>query len=198
MIRSMISTFCILGFIKHYDGATLMHCELHPNIVYTQFISVIRKQQDITKELISQQQQDVQKVHRGLTCFKEKIRWIPVESIPGLQECGWKPQARAQRASRPLEESEDPDKLATAFQTILASVRQQQTAWPFLKPVTVLVAPDYYNLIKYPMDLKTMGERLKKGYYVSRRLFMADMGRIFSNCRLYNSSETEYYRLVII
>lgn len=31
-------------------------------------------------------------------------------------------------------------------------------------------------------------------YYVARRLFMADMARIFTNCRLYNSPETEYYR----
>lgn len=31
-------------------------------------------------------------------------------------------------------------------------------------------------------------------YYVTRRLFMADMARIFSNCRLYNSPDTEYYR----
>lgn len=44
------------------------------------------------------------------------------------------------------------------------------------------------------MDLKTMGERLKKGYYQTRRLFMADMARIFLNCRFYNSPDTEYYR----
>lgn len=31
-------------------------------------------------------------------------------------------------------------------------------------------------------------------YYVNRRLFMADMARIFSNCRLYNSSGTEYVK----
>jgi len=54
--------------------------------------------------------------------------------------------------------------------------------------------PDYYDHIKYPMDLKTMGDRLKKGYYQTRRLFMADMARIFSNCRFYNSPDTEYYR----
>ena len=27
----------------------------------------------------------------GLTCFKDGVRQIPVESIPGLQESGWKP-----------------------------------------------------------------------------------------------------------
>lgn len=31
-------------------------------------------------------------------------------------------------------------------------------------------------------------------YYVTKRLFCADMARIFSNCRVYNSPETEYYK----
>ncbi|KOB64447.1 putative GCN5, partial [Operophtera brumata] len=39
-----------------------------------------------------------------------------------------------------------------------------------------------------------MGERLKSRYYVSRRLFVADLTRICTNCRLYNSPETDYYR----
>lgn len=203
------------GYIKEYDSATLMHCELHPSIVNTQFIAgelvcnqlwfryfiticlffvVIRNQSEILKELIAQRHNEVQKVRTGLTCFKEGVPSIPVESIPGLREIGWKPQMRPARASRPLEESTDPEKLATSFASVLQSVRQHNTAWPFLRPVTAAEVPDYYDHIKYPMDLKTMGERLKKGYYQTRRLFMADMARIFSNCRFYNSPETEYYR----
>lgn len=50
-----------------------MHCELHPSLIYTQFSSVIRKQKEIVKELIAQRQQEVQKVHPGLTCFKEGV-----------------------------------------------------------------------------------------------------------------------------
>lgn len=182
------------GYIKEYEGATLMHCELHPSLIYTQFSSVIRKQKEIVKELIAQRQQEVQKVHPGLTCFKEGLRSIPIESIPGLRECGWRPQFRIQRTARPLEESADPDKLSNALTGVLQSVRQHSAAWPFLKPVNPAEVPDYYDHIKYPMDLKTIGERLKNRYYVARRLFMADMARIFTNCRLYNSPETEYYR----
>lgn len=59
------------GYIKEYEGATLMHCELHPSIVYTQFSSVIRMQREIIKELIACRQRDVKKVHPGMTCFKE-------------------------------------------------------------------------------------------------------------------------------
>ena len=39
-----------------------------------------------------------------------------------------------------------------------------------------------------------MTERLKNRYYVHKRLFIADMNRIFTNCRSYNKPETEYYK----
>lgn len=76
---------------------------------------------------------------------------------------GWKPQARAQRTARPLDESVDPDKLGQTLYTVLAAIRQHGSAWPFLKPVDKHDVPDYYDHIKYPMDLKTMGERCRKG-----------------------------------
>lgn len=43
-------------------------------------------------------------------------------------------------------------------------------------------------------DLKTMAERLKNRYYCHKRLFIADMTRIFTNCRSYNKPDTEYYK----
>ena len=43
-------------------------------------------------------------------------------------------------------------------------------------------------------DLKSMTERLKNRYYVHKRLFIADMTRIFTNCRSYNDPDTEYYK----
>ena len=43
--------------------------------------------------------------------------------------------------------------------------------------------PDYYEHVKFPMDMKTMAERLKANYYVNKRLFIADMKRMFTNCR---------------
>jgi hypothetical protein len=53
--------------------------------------------------------------------------------------------------------------LGNALTGVLMSVRQHTAAWPFLKPVNPLEVPDYYDHIKYPMDLKSMGDRLKKG-----------------------------------
>lgn len=41
----------------------------------------------IIKKLIERKQSQIRKVYPGLTCFKEGVRQIPVESIPGIREC---------------------------------------------------------------------------------------------------------------
>lgn len=138
-----------------------MHCELHPSIVYTQFSAVIRKQKEIIKELISQRQNGTQNIQPGLTCFKEGVRCIPIEAIPGLREINCRQLGR--RVPDPIDECVDPEKLGQTLMQVLVNIRQHSAAWPFLKPVDKNEVPDYYDHIKYPMDLKTIQERLKKG-----------------------------------
>ena len=79
------------GYIKEYEGATLMGCELNPKIVYVEFTNVVRKQKEILKKLVEKKQEQIRKVHSGLTCFREGVREISVESIPGILETGWEP-----------------------------------------------------------------------------------------------------------
>lgn len=38
----------------------------------------------IVKKLIQKRQDEIKKIYPGLTCFKEGVRQIPVESIPGV------------------------------------------------------------------------------------------------------------------
>lgn len=59
------------GYIKEYEAATLMHCELNPKIIYTQATNVLQKQKKIIKQLIYQQQRTVSKLHPGITFFKD-------------------------------------------------------------------------------------------------------------------------------
>lgn len=103
-----------LGYIKDYEGATLMECELNPRIPYTELSHIIKRQKEvckllvhfkkrktelptdscmistlhfqIIKKLIERKQSQIRKVYPGLTCFKEGVRQIPVESIPGISE----------------------------------------------------------------------------------------------------------------
>lgn len=130
---------------------------------------------------------------------------MPVDNIPGMKEFG-----RKLKRQKRDEETDN----SGYFKTILSQMKSHNsgkllaprllfaviyssrlaTAWPFQRPVSEDEAPDYYDHIKYPMDLKTMTERFKNKYYVNKRLFIADMLRIFSNCRAYNNPDTEYVK----
>uniref|UniRef100_A0A8C7KS76 Histone acetyltransferase n=1 Tax=Oncorhynchus kisutch TaxID=8019 RepID=A0A8C7KS76_ONCKI len=190
-----------LGYIKDYEGATLMECELNPRIPYTELSHIIKRQKEIIKKLIERKQSQIRKVYPGLTCFKEGVRQIPVESIPGIRETGWKPSAKEK-----VKELKDPDVLYNMLKNLLAQVKTEshnngvvvflsQThpdAWPFMEPVKKTEAPDYYEIIRFPIDLKTMTERLKNRYYVTKKLFIADLQRVITNCREYNPPDSEY------
>ncbi|XP_053120087.1 histone acetyltransferase KAT2B isoform X3 [Hemicordylus capensis] len=178
-----------VGYIKDYEGATLMGCELNPRIPYTEFSVIIKKQKEIIKKLIERKQAQIRKVYPGLSCFKDGVRQIPIESIPGIRETGWKPSGKEKG-----KEPKDPDQLYSTLKNILQQVKSHQSAWPFMEPVKRTEAPGYYEVIRFPMDLKTMSERLKNRYYVSKKLFMADLQRVFTNCREYNPPESEYYK----
>ncbi|XP_061123468.1 histone acetyltransferase KAT2B isoform X5 [Syngnathus typhle] len=176
-----------VGYIKDYEGATLMGCELNPSIPYTEFSVIIKKQKEIIRKLIERKQVQIRKVYPGLSCFKDGVRQIPIESIPGIRETGWKPPARGK-------DVKDAEQLYGQLKNILQHVKSHQNAWPFMEPVKKTEAPGYYQVIRFPMDLKTMSERLKSRYYTTRKLFMADMQRVFTNCREYNPPESEYYK----
>ncbi|XP_066443709.1 histone acetyltransferase KAT2A isoform X2 [Eleutherodactylus coqui] len=176
-----------LGYIKDYEGATLMECELNPRIPYTELSHIIKKQKEIIKKLIERRQAQIRKVYPGLTCFKEGVRQIPVECIPGIRETGWKPSCKEKG-----KEIKDPDQLYNVLKNLLAQIKTHPSAWPFMEPVKKSEAPDYYEVIRFPIDLKTMTERLKNRYYVTKKIFIADLQRIITNCREYNPPDSDY------
>uniref|UniRef100_A0A8C2GHT7 Histone acetyltransferase n=1 Tax=Cyprinus carpio TaxID=7962 RepID=A0A8C2GHT7_CYPCA len=180
-----------LGYIKDYEGATLMECELNPRIPYTELSHIIKRQKEIIKKLIERKQNQIRKVYPGLTCFKEGVRQIPVESIPGIRETGWRPSAKEKRSEENL------CIFILKSRTICLSILYHRgtthpDAWPFMEPVKKSEAPDYYEVIRFPIDLKTMTERLKNRYYVTKKLFIADLQRVITNCREYNPPDSEY------
>ncbi|NXC22949.1 KAT2A acetyltransferase, partial [Corythaeola cristata] len=156
-----------LGYIKDYEGATLMECELNPRIPYTELSHIIKKQKEIIKKLIERKQAQIRKVYPGLTCFKEGVRQIPIESVPGIRE-----SHQLLLGSEPLKELKDPDQLYNTLKNLLAQIKTHPSAWPFMEPVKKSEAPDYYEIIRFPIDLKTMTERLKNRYYVTKKLFI--------------------------
>jgi len=173
-----------------------MECKINHKVDYLDISGMIMRQRESVYNKI-RQISNSHAVYPGLTCFQEGITSIPVEEIRGVKEAGWKPPplraSRHQEIQRQTVPSKDTE-LQAKLGAVLKSVKSLKDAWPFHKPVDAKLVPDYYDIIKFPMDLGTMGKRLHEGHYTNKEMFIADFQLIVDNCRKYNLPTTTYYR----
>ncbi|TKR75873.1 hypothetical protein L596_017107 [Steinernema carpocapsae] len=78
---------------------------------------------------------------------------------------------------------------------ILKDAMRREDSWPFSQPVDPKEVPDYLEIIKHPMDLRTMMNKLKNNDYEEMDDVVADYQLIFQNCREYNSEDSEINEL---
>ena len=66
-------------------------------------------------------------------------------------------------------------------------------ALPFHSPVNPeeLGLPDYFNVIKKPMDLSTIKKRLEDGTYTNPQEYVDDMWLMFNNAWTYNKKTSK-------
>lgn len=71
---------------------------------------------------------------------------------------------------------------------VLMTLMNHQNGWVFSQPVdpVKLNIPDYFSIIKKPMDLGTIKNKLKRKLYSSTHEFAADVRLTFSNAMSYN------------
>lgn len=74
---------------------------------------------------------------------------------------------------------------------ILRLLRKHEAAWPFLEPVDTEDIPDYLEVVREPMDLQTIKDKLESLSYSEPGSFCADVNQIFKNCEMYNSPKSE-------
>lgn len=79
----------------------------------------------------------------------------------------------------------------------LFSKRHSAIAWPFYEPVNVRLyqLDDYFDVIKHPMDLGTIKEKLARNEYRKPDEFAADVRLIFTNCYKYNPPEHDVVQM---
>ena len=51
-----------------------------------------------------------------------------------------------------------------------------------------LQIPDYYTIIKKPMDFGTIKKKITKNVYESQLDFISDLNQVFINCKMYNGT----------
>lgn len=179
-----------MGYIKDYEGGTLMQCSMLPPILrYLDLAKILLLQKAAIEKKIKLRSK-AHVVRPGLQVFKtnKDAKLNPAKDIPGLTESGW------------LEEM---DKLAQKpkrgphynfMVTLLSELTNHPSAWPFSTPVNKEEVGDYYDVIKEPMDLSTMELKLENDKYDSFDQFLYDARLIFNNCRSYNADSTTYFK----
>ncbi|KAK7338386.1 hypothetical protein VNO77_18993 [Canavalia gladiata] len=78
---------------------------------------------------------------------------------------------------------------------LLRRMMSHQYAWAFKTPVDVekLNLPDYFSIIKHPMDLGTIKGKITAGVYASPLEFAADVRLTFSNAMTYNPPGNDFH-----
>ncbi|XP_030476905.1 transcription factor GTE8-like [Syzygium oleosum] len=96
-------------------------------------------------------------------------------------------QASAPRAANPT--------LMKDCEALLNRLMSHQYGWVFNKPVDVksLNIPDYFDVIKQPMDLGTIKGKLRSGAYSSPLEFFTDVRLTFSNAMTYNPPSNDVH-----
>ena len=71
---------------------------------------------------------------------------------------------------------------------VIKKLCQHKYAWPFLQPVDPenLDLPDYYDIIRCPMDFGTIKTRLESDLYKTAIECIQDIRLVFTNCLTYN------------
>jgi len=120
-----------------------------------------------------------------------------------LTPAGVTPRAQRKRALPSyLRDQEPTTKAKTSFeikscQSLLKQLSDHKWAVPFLQPVDPvrLNIPDYFDIIKQPMDFATIRSHLGKGTYKGMHDFASDVRLVFQNAIMYNKPGSPVYQM---
>lgn len=174
-----------MGYIKDYEGGTIMQCTMLPKIRYLEMGRMLLKQKEAVHAKIRAFSKS-HKVHPPPKQWKNGPCKIDPMQIEAIRASGW---------------SADMDELArqprhgpnySQLLHLLNDMQNHASAWPFLHPVSREDVADYYEVIKEPMDLSTMETKLEADNYATPEDFIKDAKLVFDNCRKYNNETTPY------
>ena len=170
------------GYIKDYDGGTLMQCAIIMKVDYMQVYKMLHEQKIALMDRIRNKSGSFV-VYKGIERFP-----IKVEDIPGLKEAGWNDSMRRKEGQTKR------NRLVEFLRALLSDIQNHASSWPFMEPVNPNEVTDYLSVVTEPMDLSTMEEKLNRNEYRQLEEFSRDFNLIVDNCRLYNGINTPYYK----
>ncbi|CAI7577256.1 unnamed protein product [Penicillium pancosmium] len=104
-------------------------------------------------------------------------------------------EVRKNRSKWASEDKIGQEELYEAAEKVLSELKAMtEHSTAFLTRVNKRDAPDYYTIIKHPMDLGSMTKKLKGIQYRSKQDFVDDLNLIWANCLKYNTNPEHFLR----
>ncbi|KAH8107246.1 hypothetical protein BXZ70DRAFT_1004111 [Cristinia sonorae] len=178
------------GYIKDYEGGTIMQCTMLDKVDYRKTKEIVAQQREAILEKIREKSRS-HIVYDGLdpNLWRNPEARVDPKDVPGLRESGWTPSMVA-LTLRPS--GKNPER--SAMEKLLSDMQSHPVAWAFLSPVNGEEVPDYYEVIKQPMDFATMEHKLDTNQYPDLDSFVRDARLVFENCRTYNNEGSQYHK----
>ncbi|KAI8642348.1 hypothetical protein BD408DRAFT_416655 [Parasitella parasitica] len=178
-----------VGYIKDYEGGTIMQCTTVPKVKYLYVHDTLAIQKKSVYEKMKEYSTS-HIVYPGIQMplNEEGKRSIDPYKVAGVKESGWTPEmdALSNRPRRPPHYNQ--------MRHLVTELRANAYSWPFHEAVNADEVTDYYDVITEPMDLTTLDENVESDVYRTMEEFIRDVYKIFDNCRAYNAEATNYTR----
>lgn len=87
-----------------------------------------------------------------------------------------------------------PEDIGKKMSSIRDELLKKEEVHCFLEPVTEAIAPGYFDIIKYPMDMSTISKKLNENEYLTPLQFCQDIWLIFNNAWSYNKKMHKVYK----
>lgn len=185
------------GYLKDYDGSTMMECLIDPCVSYSEISGEIKDQKKYIIEYVKSLVNNYTKYDKeNITFATEKdkdsngnptIEFI--EKLPGIYNSRWTKDEYMESLKRPNGTS-----FKSSCKKILDQLVKHKSSWPFQLPVKKEEVPDYYEIIEYAMDLQTLRDNLNANKYKIKEHFEYDIKQVFINAKTYNLKNTIYYK----
>ncbi|KAK5163781.1 histone acetyltransferase [Saxophila tyrrhenica] len=179
-----------MGYIKDYEGGTIMQCSMLPRIRYLESGRLLLKQKAAVHAKIRAVSKSYE-IHQPPSAWRKSKLGQPLPEIdpleiPAIRATGWS-KAMDEIARQPRRNPSHPLLLQ-----LLSALQNCSASWPFVAPVNGDEVHDYYEVIKEPMDLSTMEGKLEKDQYENVEDFVKDVLLMVRNCKRYNAETTPY------
>ncbi|MCJ1312712.1 histone acetyltransferase [Agyrium rufum] len=188
-----------MGYIKDYEGGTIMQCTMVPKIRYLESGRMLLKQKEAVlakirafskSHIVHQPPREWKQANAAATAAGTGAT-VPLPAlnpldIPAIKASGWSPDM--DELARQPRHGPNYNQLLH----LLNDMQNHPSSWPFTQPVDKDEVADYYEVIKEPMDLGTMEAKHEADQYPGPAEFIGDAKLIFNNCRSYNNETTAY------